>query len=207
VTLSRLVLVRHGETDFNVEGRMQGHFDSELTDFGLAQARRVAPELARFAAVRLLSSDLSRAARTAEELGLVCDLPVKLDPRLRETDLGKWQALTPDEVERVWPGALATWRTDPTWAPPGGESRVDVAVRARPVISELEAEFDDTEPATVLVCAHGGVITALSCALIGLEVASWMAVGGLGNARWVILQRRESEAGWRLTGYNIGPLD
>jgi len=202
-----LVLVRHGETDFNVEGRMQGHFDSELTEVGLAQARRVAPQLARYAAARLLSSDLSRAARTAEEVGLVCDLPVKIDPRLRETDLGQWQALTPDEVEGAWPGALAIWRTDPTWAPPGGESRLDVAVRSRPVIGELEAEFDDPDPSTALICAHGGLITALSCALIGLAVPSWMAVGGLGNARWVILQRRESEAGWRLTGYNVGPLD
>jgi 2,3-bisphosphoglycerate-dependent phosphoglycerate mutase/probable phosphoglycerate mutase len=208
VTLARLVLVRHGQTDWNVEGRMQGHFDSQLTATGLAQARRAAPELARFAPARLISSDLNRAARTAEEVGTACGLPVKLDARLRETDLGRWQGLTADEVEETWPGAIATWRSDPTWAPPGGESRVDVAARATPLVAELDAEFADEPGATVLICAHGGLITALTCALIGLETVSWTVFGGLGNARWVTVQHRPTgHASWRLTGFNVGVLD
>jgi broad specificity phosphatase PhoE len=208
VTLRRLVLVRHGETDFNAEGRMQGHLDSELTELGVSQVRRAAPALARFDPVRLISSDLSRAARSAEEIGLVCGLPVKLDARLRETHLGDWQGLTPEQVDLDWPGALATWRSDPTWSPPGGESRVAVAARARPLVDELDAEFASDPPSTVLLCAHGGLITALSCALLGLELASWTSLGGMGNANWVTLQRRSPPGSrWRMTRYNAGVLD
>jgi 2,3-bisphosphoglycerate-dependent phosphoglycerate mutase/probable phosphoglycerate mutase len=208
VTLRRLVLVRHGQTDYNADGRMQGHIDSELTDLGIAQARGAAPFLAGYLPVRLLSSDLSRAARTAAELGLVTGLPVMLDSRLRETYLGKWQGYTPGEVEANWPGALATWRGDPTWAPPGGESKVDVAARALPVVEELDARYTGDEPVTVMFCAHGGVIAALSCALIGLDPPSWNALGGLGNVHWVVLRRRTESGGrWRLTGFDIGVLD
>ncbi|MBO0848648.1 MAG: histidine phosphatase family protein [Pseudonocardia sp.] len=208
MTLRRLVLVRHGETDFNAEGRMQGHLDSELTQVGLAQARRVAPALARFKPARLLSSDLSRAARTAEEIGLVCGLPVELDTRLRETHLGEWQGLTVAQVEVGWPGALDTWRADPTWSPPGGESRVAVAARAMPLVEQLAAEFAEEPPMTVLLCAHGGLISALTCALLGLDPASWTALGGLGNARWATVRRRPAPtAPWRLTSYNVGIPD
>jgi 2,3-bisphosphoglycerate-dependent phosphoglycerate mutase/probable phosphoglycerate mutase len=208
VTLRRLVMVRHGQTDFNAEGRMQGHLDSALTKRGIEQAKRTAPLLLRYRPVRLISSDLARAARTAEEIGQVTGLPVKLDPRLRETHLGEWQGYTPDEVESRWPGAVATWRADPTWAPPGGESREDVAARARPVIAELDEEFAEDGPSTVLLCAHGGLIAALTCALLGLEPITWTAFGGLGNARWAVLRRRlETGASWRLTGYDVGPLD
>jgi len=208
VTLRRLVLVRHGQTDFNAEGRMQGHLDSELTEFGVAQVRRAAAVLARFDPARLISSDLSRAARSAEEIGLICGLAAKLDARLRETHLGEWQGLTPADVDARWPGALATWRADPTWSPPGGESRVAVAARAMPLIDELDQEFAADPPRTVLLCAHGGLITALSCALLGLQPPSWTALGGLGNARWVTVQRRAGpETRWRLTGFNVGLLD
>jgi len=208
VTLRRLVLLRHGQTDFNAEGRMQGHLDSGLTELGVAQVRRAVPALVRLDPARLISSDLCRAVRSAEEIAQVSGLPVKLDPRLRETHLGDWQGLTPERVEADWPGALATWRADPTWSPPGGESRVAVAARALPLIDELDEEFAADPPSTVLLCAHGGLIAALTSALLGLEIASWTAMGGLGNACWVTVQRRrERGSGWRLTGYNVGVLD
>jgi len=208
VTLRRLVMVRHGQTDFNAEGRMQGHLDSQLTGLGLAQARRAAGVLSRYDPVRVISSDLTRAARTAEEIGQICGLPVKLDARLRETNLGRWQGLTPAQVEVEWPGALATWRSDPRWSPPEGESRVDVAARALPLVRELEQEFAVDRASTVLLCAHGGLIAALTCALLGLVPDSWTALGGLGNACWATVQRRsELTSGWRLTGYNVGVLD
>jgi glucosyl-3-phosphoglycerate phosphatase len=208
VSLRRLVMVRHGQTDFNAEGRMQGHLDSQLTDLGLRQARRAAGALARYDPARLISSDLSRAARSAEEIGQVCGLPVKLDARLRETHLGQWQGMTPAQVELEWPGALATWRSDPTWSPPGGESRLAVAARAVPLVRELEQEFASDPPSTVLLCAHGGLITALTCALLGLAPASWTSLGGLANGCWVTVQRRSApNSGWRLSGFNVGVLE
>jgi glucosyl-3-phosphoglycerate phosphatase len=208
VTLRRLVMVRHGQTDFNVEGRMQGHLESELTAFGQEQALATAALLGGYEPVRLVSSDLSRAARTAERIGQATGLPVTLDRRLRETHLGKWQGFTADEVDAEWPGQVDAWRADPTWAPPGGESRVDVANRARPVVEELERELAGGPRSTVVLCAHGGLISSLTCALLGLEPMSWTAFGGLGNAHWGIVHRRpEPDAPWRLSGYDLGPLD
>jgi broad specificity phosphatase PhoE len=85
---------------------------------------------------------------------------------------------------------------------------VAVAARARPLVDELDAEFASDPPSTVLLCAHGGLITALSCALLGLELGSWTSLGGMGNANWVTLQRRSPPGSrWRMTRYNAGVLD
>jgi 2,3-bisphosphoglycerate-dependent phosphoglycerate mutase/probable phosphoglycerate mutase len=202
VTLARLVLVRHGETDYNAAGRMQGHLDSELTERGREQIRRAAPVLAGYDPARLISSDLTRAALTAERVGEACELPVKLDPRLRETHLGEWQGLTLAEVEDGWPGLIAQWRADPGWAPPGGESRVDVAARVTPLVEELVQEMSDDPPETVLLFTHGGLIASLTCALMGLPTSTWTALAGPGNTRWTVLRRRS--VNWRLAGHNVG---
>jgi 2,3-bisphosphoglycerate-dependent phosphoglycerate mutase/probable phosphoglycerate mutase len=202
VTLSRLVLVRHGETAYNAEGRMQGQLDSDLTELGVEQIRAAAPLLARYEPAQLVSSDLTRSVRTAEEVGQFCGMPVKLDPRLRETHLGQWQGLTRPDVETGWPGAWEVWRGDPTWAPPGGESRVDVAARAIPLIDELVEQFADGAEVTAMLFAHGGLIASLSCALMGLPASSWTALAGPGNCRWTVLRRRVPH--WRLAAHNVG---
>ena len=206
MTLRRLVLLRHGQTDFNVEGRVQGHLDSRLTDGGREQAALVAQELARLGPSRLISSDLRRAIDTADVVGAACGLPVKLDPRLRETHLGEWQGRSVAEIEIEWPGAIAEWRSDPAWTPPGGESRVDVVARARPVVEELDAEFATPGEAgvTALLVAHGGLIAGLVSDLLELPTAAWPAIGGIGNCRWAVLARRTDHPRWRLTGYNVG---
>jgi glucosyl-3-phosphoglycerate phosphatase len=204
VTLSRLILLRHGQTDFNVAGRMQGHLESVLTPIGRAQAVAAAPVVAALAPDRLISSDLSRAADTAELVGAVCGLPVKLDARLRETHLGQWQGMAVDEIEAEYPGAIATWRSDAAWAPPGGESRVQVVERSRPVIDEVDAEPSDGGSEALLVVAHGGLIAGLVSGLLDLPAQAWPAIGGLGNCRWAVLARRPDHPRWRLAGYNVG---
>lgn len=201
MTLRCLVLLRHGRTDYNASGRMQGHLDPHLTPDGHGQAAAVAPEVARFAPTRLLSSDLQRAADTADVIGEACGLAVKLDPRLRETHLGDWQGQTVTEIEAGWPGAVARWRSDPGWAPPGGESRVEAVARSRPVIDELDAEGDVQ---TALVVAHGGLIGGLVSGLLELPTSSWPAIGGVGNCRWAVLARRAGNLRWRMSGYNLG---
>ena len=209
MTLRRLILLRHGQTDYNVRGRMQGHLDSMLTSVGHEQAAAAAPVLAALAPDLMISSDLRRAADTAEAVGAASGLPVKFDARLRETHLGRWQGLTVDEIDRTEPGAIAAWRSDPTWAPPGGESRVEVVARARPVVDELDAELADAEgdSTTVLLVAHGGCIAGLVTGLMELPTASWPSFGGLGNCRWAVLARRADHPRWRLAGYNVGASD
>jgi glucosyl-3-phosphoglycerate phosphatase len=206
VTLRRLILLRHGQTDYNITGRMQGHLDSVLTTVGHEQAAAAAPVLAALGPDRVVSSDLQRAVDTADAVGAACGLPVKFDARLRETHLGDWQGHTVAEIDRDYPGAIAAWRSDPTWAPPGGESRVAVVARSRPVVDELDAEFADSDAAssTVLLVAHGGLIAGLVTGLMELPTEVWPSFGGLGNCRWAVLARRQDHPRWRLAGYNVG---
>ena len=204
MTLRRIILLRHGQTDYNIDGRMQGHIDSNLTAEGHDQAAAAAPVLAELAPDRVISSDLRRAVDTAEVVAAACGLPVKFDARLRETHLGHWQGRTVAEIDRDYPGAIAEWRSDPAWAPPGGESRIAVVARSRPVVDELEAEFADARSETVLLVAHGGMIAGLVTGLMELPHSTWPSFGGLGNCRWAVLARRDDHPRWRLAGYNIG---
>ncbi|MFB9909275.1 histidine phosphatase family protein [Allokutzneria oryzae] len=203
MTLQRLVLWRHGETGHNATGRIQGHLDALLTETGVEQARRAAPAVARFEPEVALSSDLRRAMDTAAEYTRVSGREVRMDKRLRETHVGEWQGLSSAEVEEGWPGALALWRADPTWAPPGGENRIEVAARAAEVVAELDAAHDGT----ALLCVHGGLITGLTGSLLGLPVANWPSLSGLYNCHWTVLARRGESLGWRLVAHNAGVTD
>jgi broad specificity phosphatase PhoE len=201
VTLSRLVLWRHGETDYNATGRMQGHLDAALTTTGWNQARFAVPALVRFEPDIVVTSDLRRATDTATVFTEASGVPLRIDKRLRETKLGKWQRLTIEQAEEGWPGAVARWRADPTWAPPGGESRVDVARRAGDVVAELDTEFDGT----VLLAVHGGVIAALTGHLLELPLEFWPRLAGIANCHWTLLNRRpDGDGNWRLAAYNAG---
>ena len=205
-------MLRHGQTEFNADTRMQGQLDSELTDLGRTQAVAAAEVLAKRQPLLIVSSDLHRARDTADALGDRSGIPVRVDTRLRETHLGDWQGLTHRQVDASAPGARQAWREDATWAPHGGESRVDVAQRSLPLVGELVAAehewgLDDCDRPVVLV-AHGGLIAALSAALIGLPVASWPALGGMGNASWAQLSGHGDPGAdfaairWRLDVWN-----
>ncbi|WNV83313.1 histidine phosphatase family protein [Umezawaea sp. Da 62-37] len=201
MTLNRLVLWRHGETDYNATGRWQGHLDSALTETGWNQARFAVPVLTRFAPELVVASDLRRATNTATVFTDAVGIPLRIDERLRETNLGKWQGLTSEEVDVEWPGSIDQWRADPTVAPPDGESRIEVADRAAEVVAEVDREFSGT----VMLCAHGGLITALTGRLLDLPVESWSLFGGIGNCHWTVFTRRPGGDGrWRLSSYNAG---
>jgi probable phosphoglycerate mutase len=200
VTLRRVVLWRHGETDHNAAGRWQGHLDSALTSTGWNQARFAVPALARFDPEIVVASDLRRAADTATVFAEASGVPMRIDKRLRETNLGLWQGLNFAEVEAKWPGMTAAWQADATLHPPEGESRVEVAARATELVTELNEEFTET----ALLCAHGGLITGLVAGLLGLPVAAWPQLAGIGNCHWSVLTRRSGQTRWRLSVYNAG---
>jgi broad specificity phosphatase PhoE len=205
MTLRRLTLLRHGQTEYNAGGRMQGHLDTRLTDEGRAQAAAAAPLLAGIPFDRIVTSDLSRAHDTATAVAEATGLPLSVDKRLRETHLGDWQGRTVAEIEADDPGAIAAWRSDPRWTPPGGESRVDVVTRSLPVVAELDAAYaDDPEERSVLLVAHGGMIAGMVCGLLDLPESAWPVIGGMGNAKWSVVARRADHPRWRLSGYNIG---
>lgn len=201
----RLVLLRHGQTQSNADSRMQGQLDTELTDLGRAQAVAAAEVLAKRQPLVIYSSDLRRARETAVELAAHSDQQVHLDRRLRETDLGDWQGKTHHEVDAEVPGARLAWRDDARLAPHGGESRIDVADRSVPLVAEIfcnEPEWgdDDCDRPVVLV-AHGGLIAALSAALLDLPVDSWPMFGGMGNASWAQLSGHASASSTAEVGF------
>jgi probable phosphoglycerate mutase len=211
----RLVMLRHGQTDFNLGSRMQGQLDTDLSELGRAQAVAAAEVLGKLQPLRIVSSDLRRAYHTAVMLGERTGLQVRVDQRLRETHLGDWQGLTHTEVDAEAPGARLAWREDATWAPHSGESRVDVAARSVPLVAELvsgEPEWGDAgEPERpVVLVAHGGLIAALSAAVLKLPVANWPILGGMGNCSWVQLSGHSDDSDsdsidairWRLDVWN-----
>ncbi len=212
----RLVMLRHGQTEYNAGSRMQGQLDTDLTDLGRDQAVAAAEVLAKRQPLVIVSSDLRRALDTAVCLGERSGMPVLVDTRLRETHLGDWQGMTHLEVDAVAPGARLAWRDNARWAPHGGESRVDVAARSMPLVAELiaaqtEWAVDEPERPVVLV-AHGGLIAALTAALLGLPVDNWPILGGMGNCSWVQLSGHSETGGvadagaddirWRLDVWN-----
>ena len=212
--IRRLVMLRHGQTDFNLGSRMQGQLDTQLSELGRAQAIAAAEVLGKLQPLLIVSSDLRRAYDTAIKLGERTGLKVWVDDRLRETHLGDWQGLTHAQIDAEAPGARLAWREDATWAPHGGESRVDVAARSLPLIAELvssDLEWGDPNQLDrpVVLVAHGGLIAALSAALLRLPVADWPILGGMGNASRTQLSGHSDDDGtnfdsirWRLDVWN-----
>lgn len=186
----RLILLRHGQTEYNATSRMQGQLDTALSDLGIQQATNAASVLAKHNITHVFSSDLSRAFNTASAVASLIGLEVGVDKRLRETHLGEWQAKTHTEVDAAFPGARAQWRHDPEWAPPGGESRIEVARRARQVVDELMVSLKNWDQGTVLIVAHGGTINALTSSLLDLEFHQYPMFSGLGNTCWAQLTAR-----------------
>lgn len=208
--IRRLVMLRHGQTEWNAGSRMQGQLDTDLSELGRAQAEAVGEVLSKRMPLCVVSSDLRRASDTAVAVCERTGSELVLDTRLRETHLGDWQGLTHLEVDALAPGARLAWRNDATWAPHGGESRVDVAARSVPLITELvvrqtEWGSDDADRPVMLV-AHGGLIAALTAALLDLPVVNWPVFGGLGNASWVQLSGHsdddDADIRWRLDVWN-----
>jgi probable phosphoglycerate mutase len=210
--LRRLVMLRHGQSEWNAGNRMQGQLDAELSELGRGQAVAVAEVLAKRHPLLIVSSDLRRAYDTAVELTERTGSPLVVDGRLRETHLGDWQGMTHREVDAAAPGARVAWRDDATWAPHGGESRVDVARRSLPLIAELvDSQPDwgaDESDRPVVLVAHGGLIAALTARLLGLPVDNWPVLGGMGNASWAQLSGHSArdapldEIRWRLDVWN-----
>ncbi|MGB6039510.1 MAG: histidine phosphatase family protein [Gordonia sp. (in: high G+C Gram-positive bacteria)] len=203
-------MMRHGETEYNAGRRMQGQLDTDLSAVGVQQAQVAGRALATRGPRIIRSSDLRRAHDTALALASFTGQDVVTDPRLRETHLGEWQGRTHTEVDAIDPGARRNWRDDAHWAPPGGESRVQVAARSVPVVHELVEQISDwgqgeNAEAPVSLVAHGGVIAALTAGLLALPVANWPIFGGLANTSWVQLSGHAlpGEAPvWRLDVWN-----
>ncbi|MFF8279268.1 MULTISPECIES: histidine phosphatase family protein [Streptomyces] len=198
----RIVLWRHGQTSWNLERRFQGSTDIELTETGLAQARRSARLLASLRPDAIIASDLKRAAATAGELAALTGHTVAYDSALRETYAGEWQGLTHDEIVGRYGEQYAAWKRGEPVRRGGGELETEVADRAAPVVL-AHAEKLPTD-GTLVVVSHGGTIRTTIGRLLGLEARHWEGLGGLSNCCWSVLG--EGARGWRLLEHNAGTL-
>lgn len=170
--MARLLLVRHGQSEWNASRRWQGWADPLLSPEGEAQARAAAARLAGEALDAVVASDLRRAAQTAEIVAGILRLgPVEQYRELRERDVGDWSGLTREEIEERWPGAIEAWRAGELDRPANGEP--DVAFLDR-VVAGLERVALDHRGRNVLVVTHGGVIRAAErvCGAHGAPVAN-----------------------------------
>ena len=157
--MTRFVIVRHGETQWNVESRIQGHHDSALTPSGIAQAEALARRLAAERFEALISSDLGRALETAQRIAARCGQRVLTSERLRERNFGVAEGLTYGELDYQFPEVFSQVReTDPDYAIPGGESRRAFHERVKSAFEDLAHEYPQ---ASIAVVAHGGVLAAL----------------------------------------------
>ena len=201
--IQRLVLWRHGQTDWNLANRFQGHSDIPLNETGIDQARRAAPLLYGLRPSKIISSDLIRAKQTAQELANISRLPIHIDPGLRETNGGKWEGRTGAENRADDYEKFVNW-LDGNDEPAGdfGERRSEIALRAVTAIENaLEKEIE-----TLVVVTHGGTARIIIGKMLGLPMTQWASIGGLSNASWSILENGHHRAGWILVEHNAGSL-
>ncbi|MBA1155980.1 histidine phosphatase family protein [Microvirga mediterraneensis] len=193
----RLILLRHGETVWNAERRLQGHADAPLSSRGIEQARRAAGFFAGGPAPgHIVSSDLSRARHTAELLGFS---GFTTDERLREMDLGDWTGRWIEQIEASDPGAYRDWRLG-AYTPPGGEGWEPFRGR---VSAALDAAMDRAVDDVVIV-AHEGVVRAACHVLVGLAPSQ---LSPISPAAITIFDVRPSmtHRNARLVAFNIAP--
>lgn len=214
----RVILWRHGQTAWNAERRFQGQSDVPLDATGKAQAARAAAILAGGLAARpgggtlkIVSSDLSRAAATAQTLSELTGVGVELDPRLRETYVGVWQGMTFPDIATEFPEEIHSWETDePDVKAGGGETRREVAARMQAGI--LDAVEDLPAGGTLVIATHGAATRVGLAKMMGLPEHLWRTLSGLSNCHWSILEESSvasedaDHIHWRLTEHNVGTL-
>lgn len=197
--MTRVVLVRHGQSLWNAAGIFQGQSGPGLSELGREQAALVAEHLAeRFDDISLLAaSDLDRVAETAAPATARLPVPLVVDVRLREIDVGRWSGRHHEDVAREQPEAVAAWRRWEDSVPNGGERVSEVRARAWPALEDLRARAGD---GTLVVFTHGGVIRVLVGAALGLDPAAESRLAPVANASLTVLRERSGQMS--LSTYN-----
>jgi probable phosphoglycerate mutase len=196
----RLMLLRHGRTAWNAEGRAQGHADVPLDEVGHEQAAAVAPYLASLRPAALWTSDLARARETCSYVERATGLRAASDARLREFDVGLRQGFTIAELEAADPELHAAWLRGHHTAVPGAED--DAAVRTR-MLPALQSCLDGLGAGeTGVVVTHGACLKVAVVALLGWPDGLDTTLRGVDNCAWVTLEELGHGGRLRLVGYN-----
>lgn len=186
--MKQIIIWRHGQTDWNLENRFQGHSDIPLNAVGRYQAQQAARVLRDMEPTSIISSDLGRAHSTAEALATVTGLEIKVDPRLRETNGGSWEGKTGAQNRAEDYERFIRWidgNDDPAGG--NGERRSEVASRATSAIFAALDLADRSLEERLVVVTHGGTARCVLGSLLRLPLSAWGALGGLANASWSVL--------------------
>lgn len=179
IEVTRIVAIRHGETAWNRDARMQGQLDIPLNPTGRIQAQRLAQALAEEAFDAIYSSDLLRALQTAQSIAAHCPREIVTEPGLRERCFGVFESLTYREVQVRWPEQARRWHErDPDFGPAGGEVLREFDARCMQTLTRLAAAHPGQ---SIAIVTHGGVLDCLYRAATRLDLQaarSW----DLGNA-------------------------
>jgi broad specificity phosphatase PhoE len=199
--VTRLIVWRHGNTDWNAGSRVQGQTDVPLNDLGRRQAAEAAGLLARLRPAAIVASDLSRAADTAAALATLTGLPVNSDERLRERHFGEWQGMTTPEVAAERPEEYARWTSGQDVVGGGVETLDDLGKR----VSEAFQDAALLAPpgSVVVVATHGSAARQGVGHLLGWPREQLRTLRALQNCHWVELTH-DGARGWQLSAYNVG---
>ena len=196
----RLLLLRHGQTAWNLEGRVQGQIDVPLDETGLVQAEKVASVIAAMRPAFVRSSDLSRASVTAARVAEASGVDLTTDVRFREFDLGERAGVRLVDYEASNPDEFAAFRSGRYDVVPGGESREDVVARFVPALDEA---FADVPPAELgVVVAHGAALKTSLAAWLGWGVEASASLHALGNCHWALVDDSGPGGARRLVAFN-----
>jgi broad specificity phosphatase PhoE len=198
----KVLLWRHGQTDWNIENRFQGHSDIPLNDVGLFQVSHAAKVLAGMNPTKIISSDLIRTRQTAAALSELTGFQVRFEEGLRETNGGNWEGHTGKENRANDGERFMAWLNGSD-EPAGeiGERRSEVAKRAMKVI---ERELENFE-GLLIVVTHGGAARSVLCHMLELPQSHWATLGGLSNASWSVLEP-DYDGKWTLSEHNSGSI-
>jgi len=166
--VTNVILVRHGQTEWNRVERFRGHADVALNEAGLAQAEAAGERIFRqWKPSAVYASPLSRAVKTAEAIAKHYDLPVQVHPELIDIDFGKWQGLTPDEVQEQWPDEHYAWYHSPELAQiPDGETLDALRARAMRTVNELVSRHPGQ---TIVIVGHTVINRIILLGVLGLD--------------------------------------
>lgn len=197
MTSTRLILVRHGRTAWNADGRFQGQADVPLDDVGRGQAARLASPVAGLSPDAFVSSDLVRARETAEVLASAAGLEVQVDPRLQEINVGTWAGLRQSDAVLEMPDMPDALREGRDFRrSETGETATEAGTR---VLEALSYIADWNIGGTTVVVGHGLSLRVGMLFLLGWDLQAGLGLSGLWNCSWSVVERRDR---WRLLSYN-----
>lgn len=199
MSAGRIVLWRHGQTDYNVQMRVQGQVDIPLNQIGLQQAQKAAQQLRNIDIARIVCSPLERARQTALALGNLIDVEPHTDDRLLERAFGSFEGYTHQMMLEEYPQWYKQWRETGECAEAGIESVITMAERMAQAILEHADLLGKDE--TLVVVSHGSALSRATVKLLGMdpEESAWLR--GLDNCSWTVLVAGRNTP-WRLAGHN-----